>query len=984
MTDPRIVERLGSESRITGAHEPFFLDDSDKVFFIEEGYANVFGAEVDADRNVVGRWPFMTRLDAGAMTFGTSFRGGAGENSFGLVAVPSQQSAIVEGRRSGVESIEAFDLDTTIWIEAWVTRFSEYLARDAGPPPPGTLLLEADPDVSCPAGASLGARHLDVVWAWADRPMRFLGREDLTVQPGSPPLPLTEATWLEIDEDARVSALYTPTVFLQQRIWPSIDLFNGMIRAYALAARKRRAEALAARHRGAVEVREASAEAMFRGLGGVLGSARRRDAFVAGAHDAVRAAAGDTPLRVATGIVARFTGAVEGDIPPRAARAGEPLVRAVDGLVRSAGLRAREIALAPGWQQRCGPSFVGQRGEDLAPVALLADDDGYRAVDPVSGEAVPVGRRTAAEIADRGIMLYAPLPSHIRDGKAALLHFLGGFGRDFRGIVAMATLGGLLALVTPVLTGRLLAEVVPRVDTPMWIAFLGALFLAALGTAVFDAVRALALLRIESRLDERLQSAVWSRLLSLPTAFFRRYTVGDLADRANGISRIREVLTGVIASAVIGGVFSVFSFALLFFYSWSLALVATASLAVLMAATAVFAQAQMRHLRTAFTVQGAIDGLVFQMIVGISKLRIANAENYALLRWAERFAEQKRETLAARRWTAGQLTFNSMFVAASSMAIFAFIFFALVRDRPDPSFGLADFLSFNAAFGQLIVSMTALTTAWATAVTVIPLFERVGPILEARPENVEAAIDPGELTGDIEFSNVFFRYLPEAPNAVDGVSFHIRAGEFVAFVGASGSGKSTLYRLILGFETPDAGSVFIDGLNVASLDLAAVRARMGVVLQEGHTIAASILENVSGGTPLPLDRAWEAIRAAGLGDDVEAMPMGIHTVLPEGGVGLSGGQKQRLLIARALARKPRIVLLDEATSALDNRTQAIVQKTLDGIAATRVVIAHRLTTVQDAERIYVMDAGRIVEVGGYEELMKRDGVFARLARRQLL
>ena len=334
------------------------------MFFIEEGYANVFGAEVDADRNVVGRWPFMTRLDAGAMTFGSSFHGGAGENSFGLVAVPSQQSAIVEGRRSGVESIEAFDLDTTIWIEAWVTRFSEYLARDAGPPPPGTLLLEADPDVSCPAGASLGARHLDVVWAWADRPMRFLGREDLTVQPGSPPLPLTEATWLEIDEDARVSALYTPTVFLQQRIWPSIDLFNGMIRAYTLAARKRRAEALAARHRGAVAVREASASAMFRGLGGVLGSARRRDAFVAGAHDAgasgrrrhaaARRDRHRRPLRRRR---------VEGDIPPRAARAGEPLVRAVDGLVRSAGLRAREIALAPGWQQRCGPSFVGQRGE---------------------------------------------------------------------------------------------------------------------------------------------------------------------------------------------------------------------------------------------------------------------------------------------------------------------------------------------------------------------------------------------------------------------------------------------------------------------------------------------------------------------------------------------------------------------------------------------------------------------------------------------
>ena len=216
------------------------------------------------------------------------------------------------------------------------------------------------------------------------------------------------------------------------------------------------------------------------------------------------------------------------------------------------------------------------------------------------------------------------------------------------------------------------------------------------------------------------------------------------------------------------------------------------------------------------------------------------------------------------------------------------------------------------------------------------------------------------------------------------MSFRVPPKGYVAFVGPSGSGKSTIYRLMLGFEQPVSGAVLVDGHNLSSLDLPSLRARMGVVLQNGQLMPDSIYKNIVLAAPLTMARAWEAARAAGFEEDIRAMPMEMQTLLPEGGGGLSGGQRQRLLIARALARKPRILLFDEATSALDNRTQAIVQESLRGLNVTRVVIAHRLSTVQDADRIFVLEGGRIVESGSYDELMHAGGAFARLARRQLV
>ena len=969
-----IIQHVTRRSFAAGANQPILLDDPACAFYVEQGHLDIFAVEVE-DGAPTNRSPFVGRIPAGAFAFGAPvLEPTADGSSVVLQAIPGRRAKVVECDRAGLADAENFDLDVTIWIDDWIFRLSEFMVRGRRPVSRDVRLLEADPDVSCPAAAVLSAHHSDVLWVWADQPLRFIGRADLVLDAGAL-LPLSERNWFELDTAAAVSAIHTPTAVVTGRLWPAFDRFSLLTLRCSRILSQEQLEAARDRHGRADRTRRATAAMMSRALGGVL----RPTGAGAGA---VRT--GRTPLQAAVGLVADAVG-VELDVPAGMPDPGDPL-QAVAAVARRSGMRSRRIALEPGWWRRGGPSFVGlERAEGgERPVAVLSNRRGaYRVVDPARGETGEVDSERAARLGRSGVVLYAPIPEHVRSGPALLRDAVRGCERDLWTVAAMGVAGALIALLTPVLTGRLLAEVIPRVDTPMWIAMLAALFLGALGTTAFEIVRALAMLRIEGRVDERLQAAVWIRLLALPIPFFRNYTAGDLADRANGISFIRQLLTGATATAVVGGVFAVFSHALLFYYSWRLALVASLLVALLVGATWLLARGQMRHHRAAFRIQGVIDGLVFQMISGIAKLRIAHAEHYALAGWAQRFAEQKRATLAARRWAAGQHTLNAAFPPLASLGLFAFIWYQLLEAGLQPQFDLQAFLSFNAAFGQFAAALTALTAAWTTVITALPLFERAQPILEARPEPA-AGGHLHEVAGDIEFANVVFRYLPDLPNAVDEVSFHIRQGDYVAFVGPSGSGKSTVYRLMLGFEQPDAGAVFLDGHDMANLDLPAVRAQMGVVLQTGQLIADSIFKNIASTAPLTMDEAWTAARAAGLAEDIGAMPMGMHTMLPEGGGGLSGGQKQRLLIARALAHKPRVLLFDEATSALDNRTQAQVQASLKKLSVTRVVIAHRLSTVQDVDRIFVMEKGRIVESGRYDELLGRDGAFAALARRQIV
>ncbi|MFC1833447.1 ATP-binding cassette domain-containing protein [Thermodesulfobacteriota bacterium] len=505
-----------------------------------------------------------------------------------------------------------------------------------------------------------------------------------------------------------------------------------------------------------------------------------------------------------------------------------------------------------------------------------------------------------------------------------------------------------------------------------------ALLIAALVSGMFLVVQALAQLRI----DGWMGAAIWDRLLKLPVKFFRAFSAGDLVNRAMGINQIQRLLSGAAVSTMVSAVFAVFNLAMMFWFSRQLALVGLIIVSVSLIIAAVAFTVQMRYQRPLYRILGDIQGLVFQMILGISKLRISAAENRAFYLWADKFSAQKRLDFKTQNVTNAVTVFSTILPLAGTLAVFGY--FAVSGNPALKTLSTGSFLAFQAAYLAVLAAISHSLSFLFPVLAVVPLYERTEPILVAVPEVDSGSRGVLELRGHIEVSHVSFRYIPNGPLVLKDVSFEVTPGEFVAIVGPSGSGKSTLYRLLLGFETPESGAVYFDGHDLSSLDVRSVRRQMGVVIQNGKLITGTILSNIVGTAKLTIDDAWEAARQCALEDDIKAMPMGMHTIIGEGGSGFSGGQRQRILIARAIVSKPGILLFDEATSALDNESQAAVSRSLERLQATRLVIAHRLSTIKNADRILVVSDGHLVESGSYAELMAQGGEFAALAERQLV
>ncbi|HWX24523.1 MAG TPA: ATP-binding cassette domain-containing protein, partial [Vicinamibacteria bacterium] len=443
----------------------------------------------------------------------------------------------------------------------------------------------------------------------------------------------------------------------------------------------------------------------------------------------------------------------------------------------------------------------------------------------------------------------------------------------------------------------------------------------------------------------------------------------------------RSGVTGILAS--LSSVAFVFQ---MFFYNFKLGLVAILLTFLLVSVTTIGNYLQMGYQRNEAQMQGRISGLVLQLIIGVAKVRVCGAENHAFRVWAQRFSDQKRLGFSIGQIQNPVATFSSGFQVLSQLGLFGALYYlqsTATTAEEAHALSTGTFIAFNAAFGSFVTAMQSLSDASLSLLKALPVYERLKPIIDTVPETDDTKAAPGRLRGEIAISHIQFRYREDTPWILKDVSLKILPGQFVAFVGGSGCGKSTMMRLLLGFEKPGLGAIYYDGQDLSTLDLRAFRQQLGVVLQESRVLPTDIYRNIVGTTSHTMDEAWEAAENAGLAEDIRQMPMQMHTVVSEGGGTFSGGQRQRLLIARALVNKPRVIFFDEATSALDNKAQAVVTQSMDRLDATRIVIAHRLSTVANADIICYFEGGQIREQGTYDELMAKNGLFAALARRQI-
>lgn len=658
----------------------------------------------------------------------------------------------------------------------------------------------------------------------------------------------------------------------------------------------------------------------------------------------------------------------------------DPLLSPTEAFAHAARIGCRRIELPERWWRGDFGPILGRSGD--VPVALVpAGHGGYRAFAYEPGVAPRgriVDRSFAATLARDAIAFAAPLPPSVTGPRSLAAFVLQGSVPDLWLAGAVSLAGSLLNLAVPFATGLLVSRLIPA-GSGASLLFLGlALGSAILAVAACELVTRFLLLRVETRATVRGSSAIILRTLQLPIAFFRANPVGDLAERLGVIEQVQRRITGTMVVSVVGGAFSLTYLALMAAIDPVAAGFSALAFVAIFAVTALVARQQARLAADAAERSGRLSGFALQLLDGIDRIRTTGTEEHALLQWLQRYRPERRAMFQASI-AAVRLRVLGMAVPFAAAGFLWWRFAALPGSEETK---VAAFMAFNAAFSAALAAIARLGLAVGDISEAIPLLDRLRPILSERPESDPGAESPGELSGAIALEGVRFAYPGSAGEVLRGVSLEAAPGDFVAIVGASGSGKSTLAQVVLGLLRPTDGEVLYDGRDLAKLDLPSVRRQIGVVGQNARVMPGTMLENIVGATLLTQDDAWEAAEAAGLADDVREMPMQMHTFVNEHT--LSGGQLQKLLIARALVTKPAILVFDEATSALDEVSQAHVSAALAERAVTRIVIAHRLSTVRMADRIHVLAAGEVVQTGTFDELAAVEGPFRELVRRQLL
>ena len=648
-------------------------------------------------------------------------------------------------------------------------------------------------------------------------------------------------------------------------------------------------------------------------------------------------------------------------------------------LLRPHGIMRRNINLEKGWYKDSIGAVLGTRKDDGSIVAFIPKGlSGYVYFDAPTGKWVKLSKKTEALFEDEGICFYKPFPLTKLTVRTLMRYILNTLSTADFVLVIIATLAvSLIGLLSPKLNNLLMGTIVESESMRLLFGITIFMVCVTISSLLIRAVKTLIMTRINTKMDLSVQAATMMRVLSLPADFFKQYSAGELSSRAQYIQSLCSMLISTVLNTGLTSIFSLIYVSQIFEYAPALVVPSLLIIFTTILFSLITTFYQMKYSKKQMEIAAEESGMSYALITGVQKIKLSGAEKRAYARWSKLYAKQVELTYNPPMFLRANGAFSSIISLTGALVMY----FMSVQS----GVSVADYYAFNTAYGMVSGAFMSLAGIATTIAQFKPILEMAKPIMDAVPEVSEGKLVIDRLSGGIELNNVSFRYNENMPLVVDNLSLKIRPGQYVAIVGATGCGKSTLMRIMLGFEKPGKGAVYYDGKDLSGIDLKSLRRKIGVVMQNGKLFQGDIFSNITISAPqLSMDEAWEAAEMAGIAEDIRRMPMGMHTIISEGSGGVSGGQRQRLMIARAIAPKPKILMFDEATSALDNLTQKIVSDSLDKLKCTRIVIAHRLSTIRQCDRIIYLEKGQIVEDGTYDELIAKNGKFAELVERQRL
>ena len=651
----------------------------------------------------------------------------------------------------------------------------------------------------------------------------------------------------------------------------------------------------------------------------------------------------------------------------------------LEAALRPHGIMSRHVRLDDNWDRKASGALLATRTDDGSVVALLPLGVAhYRFEDSHTGKTVVVDKKNRDLISCDAIMFYRPFPLKPLSVGDLVTYIIGQIAlSDFVYLVLAMLAVTSAGMMLPWINNRLFSDVLVSGSGRMLLGAAIFLVCATLSGVLLSTLKALLSARISIKLDVNVFAATMMRILSLPANFFRNYSAGELSARASYMTTLCNQMVDAVLSTGLSAVMSLAYITQLSAYAPALIAPALTVTVLTLVVTIITVLVQTGVTRKQMELGSKESGMSYAIISGMQKIRLTGSEKRAFARWGRLYAREAKLSYNPPFF----LKISSVITLAISLIGTLVLYAVAIRS----GVSTAEYYGFNAAYGAINGAFMALAGVASTIAGFSPILNMVKPIMETVPETSEDKIQLSQVSGAIELNNVTFRYDESQPPVLDDLSLKIRPGQYVAVVGRTGCGKSTLMRIMLGFETPERGAVYYDGHDIRTVDPHSLRRRIGTVTQNGKLFSGDIYSNIVVAAPwLTMQEAWEAAEIAGIADDIRRMPMRMHTVISEGQGGISGGQRQRLMIARAIAPKPKILFFDEATSALDNVTQKKISEALDSMKCTRIVIAHRLSTIRECDRILVLDGGKILEDGTYDELIARSGFFAELVSRQQL